>query len=152
MKDSLRISLFFLCMLGFPLMAQAQVVTQQSPFSGSSSNVYSAPAGNVEPLRTQGNLSANPQASGYQGLPNQPYPQQNNPFYDGSTPGGMVSDTIDWIVALPSNLMDRVSEYLDTRFFPSKPATSGVQGTQPANSNPAPTPLPPANAYTPGGR
>ena len=152
MKYSLRLSLFFLCMLGFPLLAQAQTVTQQSPFSGTSSNVYSAPAGNVEPLRPQGNVSANQQGPGYQGLPNHPYPQQNNPFYDGSTPGGMVSDTIDWIVAFPSNLMDRVSEYLDTRFFPSTPATSGVQGAQPGNSNPAPAPLPPANAYKPGGR
>ncbi len=152
MKKSLRLSGFLLCVISLPIVVQAQSVTQQAPFSGQSGNAYSVPAGNVDQSRMPGNVVANPQASGNQGAPQYQYSQHNNPFYDGSTPGGMVSDTIDWIVGLPSNFMDRVSEYLDTRFFPQKPATSGSPATQSGNSGQAQNPLPPASAYNPGGK
>ncbi len=147
MKNSLRLSGFLLCMISLPLMVQAQTVTQQAPFSGQSGNTYSVPTGNVDQSMNAGKVVANPQ-----GLPQYQYPQHNNPFYDGSTPGGMVSDTIDWMVGLPSNLMDRFSEYLDTRFFPQKPATSGAPVTQSGSSSQNQAPLPPANAYDPGGK
>ncbi len=152
MKYSLTLLGLALSILYLTIMAPAQIVSQQSPYANPSSGAYQAPAANTNLTGPQGTGNATAAGSGNQNWPQYQYPQHNNPFYDGGTPGGMVSDTIDWLVALPSNLMDRFSEFMDTRFFPQKPATSGAQGSQSGAANQPPAPLPPANAYDPNGR
>ena len=147
MKSSVKLLGVVAILVCVPLLVQAQTVTQQGPVAPGS-----APTAPVA-----GAPYAQPQGAGYpnngaQHWAQHQYPQQNNPYYDGGTPGGMVADTIDWFVALPSNLMDRFSELMDTRVFPQKPATSGQGASQPAPQAGQPQQLPPASAYSPGAR
>ncbi|MCX5872704.1 MAG: hypothetical protein NTY51_05645 [Deltaproteobacteria bacterium] len=88
--------------------------------------------------------------------PNYPYPQHHNPYYDGGSPGNMVSGAIDWALSFPSSVWDRLSEFLDYNVFPRSPATHGggpqVQSIAPQNSGQQPQNLPPAKSYNPGDR
>ena len=91
------------------------------------------------------------------GWPNYTYPEYNNPYYDGSSPGNMVSGAIDWALSFPSSVWDQFSGYLDSKLFPRSPATYGgkspqAQSVAPHNPDLEPPNLPPANSYTPGGR
>lgn len=155
MKNSLSLVGLAVFITFLPIMVQAQAVTQQAPFPVNPSVSSQGIRGHLEPGPVQGNLgemSGNSHNPGAQHWPQYQYPQHNNPFYDGGTPGGMVSETIDWIMALPSNLMDRFSEFMDTRVFPQKPATSGASTPQSGNSNSPAAQLPPASAYNPSGK
>lgn len=152
MRNSLKTFVLVLCALSLATMVQAQSVSQQAPHVGPSGSAFQLPPQNVDPGRLQNNVGANPPVSAAQSWPQYQYPQHNNPFYDGGTPGGMVSDTIDWLMALPSGLMDRFGEFVDTRFFPQKPATSGAPESPGSSPNQTQAPLPPANAYNPSGR
>jgi hypothetical protein len=91
--------------------------------------------------------------------PHYPYSQYHNPYYQGMSPRDAISGTIDWVFALPSHLMDRVSGFMDGNFFPQVPATQGAGTNQlDANQNrqvPQLAPIPdqappPASPYTPG--
>jgi len=78
--------------------------------------------------------------------PQYPYPQYHNPYYtgNGTTARDMLTHTMDWLFSLPLNLADRVSDFVDNRFFPQTPATHGGQpqsqiqgaGTSAGNSVP----------------
>jgi hypothetical protein len=61
--------------------------------------------------------------------PQYPYPRYHNPYYssNGMTPRNMLSNTMEWLINLPSNFADRVSNFVDNRFFPRTPATHGGQ-------------------------
>lgn len=153
MKRSLSMICLVVCVLCAPSILLGQTVTQQAPLSGGPATFNPNASPTLPPATPQGALAPTnsaPQGAASANWPQYHYSQHNNPFYDGGTPGGMVSDTIDWFMALPSNLMDRMSEFVDTRFFPQKPATSGGASPGTANSAPAPVTLPPATAYTPG--
>ncbi|MGC8658469.1 MAG: hypothetical protein ACP5U1_05285, partial [Desulfomonilaceae bacterium] len=68
-------------------------------------------------------VSPQPQSAGNtNGWPSYPYPPYRNPYYDGGTPGNVLSGVIDWMLEFPSSAWDRFSEYLDSKFFPSSPA------------------------------
>ncbi|MGA8830847.1 MAG: hypothetical protein WB554_04515 [Desulfomonilaceae bacterium] len=91
------------------------------------------------------------------GWPNYAYPEYNNPYYDGSSPGKMVSGAIDWALSFPSSVWDQFSGYLDSKLFPTSPATYGGKSPQvlpvaPQNPVRESPNLPPANSYTPDGR
>jgi hypothetical protein len=91
--------------------------------------------------------------------PTYPYPPYHNPYYTGRSAGNVLSGLIDWIVGLPTNAMNRFSNFMDDKVFPTAPATHG--GSQAQNSDKpnaqqavpenAP-PLPPAGAYKPKSR
>jgi hypothetical protein len=101
-----------------------------------------------------------PQAQGYSGAsqpghPQYPYPPYHNPYFGGYSARNFVSNTIDWLITLPSNVLDRFSNYLDGTIFPRAPATHG-QSVQPDTSvphqsrhTPSTEPLPPASVYNP---
>jgi len=87
------------------------------------------------------------------GWPMYPYPDYHNPFYNGTSPRDLVSGTVDWIVGLPSTMMDSLSNLLDRKVFPQAPATHGANSP---NSNAVkplyvkpetPVTLPPATPY-----
>ena len=60
--------------------------------------------------------------------PYYPYPPYHNPYYNQRMNARQaLSGTIDWFFALPSNLMDRVSGFLDGRIFPQMPASQGAR-------------------------
>lgn len=102
-----------------------------------------------------------PQAQGYSNgnqpdYPQYPYPPYRNPYFEGYSARNFVSNAIDWIVTLPSNVFDHFSNYLDGTIFPRAPATHG-RSAQPASSAPSQPrpipsnePLPPASVYNPG--
>ena len=154
MKKLLTLNWLALVITILPLTIQAQTVIHQAPIP----HGQTVPATDLrqqQPFGVSGNASdlrTSNQSPGAIQWPQGGYTQQNNPYYDGSSPGGMVSDTVDWIMALPSNLFDRFSEFMDTRVFPNKPATSGPGVPQNVNDASAQTPLPPASAYNPSGR
>ena len=88
--------------------------------------------------------------------PNYPYPQYNNPYYDGGSPGNMVSGAIDWALSFPASAWDKLSEFLDSKVFPRAAATYGgapqVQTVAPGAAAQQPQSLPQANSYNPNGR
>jgi hypothetical protein len=102
-----------------------------------------------------------PQAQGYSngsqpGYPQYPYPPYHNPYFGGYSARNFVSNAIDWIITLPSNVFDRFSNYLDGTIFPRAPATHGKSSVQPGTSAPSrprrmpsDEPLPPASVYSP---
>ncbi|MGO8881554.1 MAG: hypothetical protein ACLQMS_18905 [Desulfomonilaceae bacterium] len=135
----------------------ASGIGSQAPQQGDSPNAVNhtpiAPqtgSGSGQPLQPQSQSSA-------PGWPNYAYPEYNNPYYDGSSPGKMVSGAIDWALSFPSSVWDQFSGYLDSKLFPRSPATYGgkspqVQPVAPQNPVGEPPNLPPANSYTPNGR
>ncbi len=58
-------------------------------------------------------------------MPCYPYPKYHNPYYDGAPPGSVISDVIQWLMDLPSGAMEKLSDLVDSRLFPAKPATDG---------------------------
>lgn len=72
--------------------------------------------------------------------PYYPYPQYHNPYYDERImrPRDALSGTIDWLLTLPSNVMDRVSNFLDGTVFPQAPATRGARPDSQPLSSPQP--------------
>ena len=104
----------------------------------------------VQPLQPQSQSSA-------PGWPNYAYPEYNNPYYDGSSPGKMVSGAIDWALSFPSSVWDQFSGYLDSKLFPKVAGhvwgqISSGSACSSAESGREPPNLPPANSYTPDGR
>ncbi|HMK36278.1 MAG TPA: hypothetical protein VK463_14485 [Desulfomonilaceae bacterium] len=91
-------------------------------------------------------------SSAQEGYPQYPYPPYHNPYYgEGITPRDLFSNTLDWLFGLPSNIAERVSNFVDSKFFPQAPATQGgppqshIQGTPPSPDNTvAPQSVPPA--------
>ncbi len=85
------------------------------------------------------------------GWPNYPYPPYHNPYYDGGTPGNLLSGAIDWVLEFPSSAWDRFSEFLDSKLFPNSAATYGgkpnVEPTKPQSVEKQPQNLPAANSY-----
>ncbi|MBM4327739.1 MAG: hypothetical protein FJ118_11315 [Deltaproteobacteria bacterium] len=88
--------------------------------------------------------------------PNYPYPRHHNPYYDELNPRIAISNALEWLIALPSNFMDRVSNFIDGQLFPEAPATSGGAGDasapafQPPPGYDSSAPLPPAKPYPSG--
>jgi len=90
--------------------------------------------------------------------PYYPYPPYHNPYYEQRmSPRDAITGTIDWLLALPSTLMDRMGNFLDGRVFPQAPAAQGVRpsaqdspGAQPIAG--APSGLPEAGATAPAPR
>ena len=129
----------------------AQGAGPSGPASGYSVGVGSQPPNGNQPQPLQPQSDANSP-----GWPNYAYPQYNNPYYDGGSPGNMVSGAIDWALGFPSSVWDRFSEYLDKNLFPRSPATYGgnpqVQSVAPQADSQLPQNLPPANSYKPDSR
>lgn len=91
------------------------------------------------------------------GWPNYPYPPYHNPYYQGVSPRDMFSGTLDWLLAFPSTVMERVSGFMDRSFFPPSPAAQGGASQLPSSSSPQPQmshgpepSLPPAGPSVPG--
>jgi hypothetical protein len=80
------------------------------------------------------------------GYPQYPYPPYRNPYYDGTPSGNFASKTVDWLLSFPSNLFNRVSDYLDGTFFPQAPATQGRGPAGPTDPGSGTHP-PPASPY-----
>jgi hypothetical protein len=77
--------------------------------------------------------------------PYYPYPPYHNPYYEQRMSArDAFSGTIDWLLAFPSSVMDRIGNFLDGRVFPQAPA---AQGTVPA-VNHTPGAPPDAGAQT----
>lgn len=94
---------------------------------------------------------AAPSAGAAQDGPTYPYPPYHNPYYDGTSARNFVNGSIEWLFGLPGQAIDTVSNFIDNRFFPQQPATSGGF-PQPVPAPPVPanqTPLPPASTYVP---
>ncbi len=78
------------------------------------------------------------------GVPHYPYPPYPNPFYEQSPQQKPLADGVKWLRGLPSHVADRFSSFIDTTFFPNKPATHGgassaePQAAPPAQSLPKP--------------
>lgn len=86
--------------------------------------------------------------------PAYPYPPYHNPYYTGRSAGNVLSGLIDWIVGLPTNVMNRFSNFMDDKVFPTAPATDGGSPAPKSNGSNAQQavpenapPLPPAGAY-----
>ncbi|MEI6135396.1 MAG: hypothetical protein WCP72_10515 [Desulfomonile sp.] len=124
------------------------------------------PQGTLPDLGNQASGTPNPgvgleaqrhqQAENAQSWPNYPYSHYNNPYYDGGSPGNLISGVIDWALAFPLSTWNRLSEFLDTNLFPRSPATYGgkptVQQVAPNKKSQDSPELPSASPYNPGGR
>ena len=96
-----------------------------APSPGSNPGYYGPPAA------PQQYGQASPQAGADTGqgqYPQYPYPKYHNPYYDGISPRAVVTDTLEWFFTLPSNIMNRFSNFIDSTVYPQAPATHG--GTQ----------------------
>ncbi len=88
-----------------------------------------------------------------------PYPPYHNPYYNGASAGEFLSGTVDWLFGLPSSLIDRVANFMDSSFFPQAPATHGGPTQSQVQRGPSfqddrgpGQPLPPATVYQEGSR
>lgn len=62
--------------------------------------------------------------------PYYPYPPYHNPYYEQRmSPRDALTGTIDWLLALPSSVMDRIGNFLDGRVFPQAPAAQGARSS-----------------------
>lgn len=93
---------------------------------------YPAPPGQSAPAGSYPQYGPNdqPQAPGYADTaqapyPTYPYPAYHNPYYTGTSPKDLLANTIEWVFSFPANVMDRVSNFMDSHVFPRVPATSG---------------------------
>jgi hypothetical protein len=128
--------------------------------SGAQQPSFTPGPGSISPAAaTTPNAVGAPQSEQSQNsavYPNYPYPQYNNPYYDGGSPGNMVSGAIDWALSFPSSAWDRLSEFLDNKVFPRAAATYGgapqVQTVAPGAAAQQPQSLPQANSYNPDSR
>lgn len=137
-------------------LPQVQGTTQTPSYNGTNQG-YNGPHDQQGGYPVQ-NQSLNP-GTDATGWPNYPYPQYHNPYYGGVSTRDMVSGTIEWLVTLPSTVMDRFSGFMDRNFFPQSPATQGADSQKQAPTSPG-TPagggtaesLPPASVYSPTGK
>jgi hypothetical protein len=74
--------------------------------------------------------------------PNYPYPKYLNPYYENAPSRNFLTDAVDWFMAVPSNLMGNVCDFLDRRVFPKVPATHGGGQSEKQPESPSVTPLP----------
>jgi hypothetical protein len=134
----------------------AQGMTPNSPYSGTGQG-YNRPQDQQGgyPVQSQP-LNPGTDAAGW---PNYPYPQYHNPYYGGVPTRDLVSGTIEWLVTLPSTVMDRFSGFMDRSFFPQSPATQGGDSQKQTPTSPgtqanpgAVGSLPPASVYAPSGQ
>jgi hypothetical protein len=58
-------------------------------------------------------------------FPRYPYPAHPNPYYEGAENRNVLSEGIGWLKGASTTLVDRVSNFVDMKFFPAKPATHG---------------------------
>lgn len=146
---------------GGPTPAGAQQQTRPPVYQGvpAQGQAYQGfPQGN--PGSPPSGALQNRSGQGYQGadepgLPQYPYPAYPNPFFDGTSARNFLAGTMDWLITLPSNLLDRFSNYVDGTVFPQAPATHGQGPNVSAPQPPTPgslEPLPPASPYRRGGR
>jgi hypothetical protein len=163
-KSIFTVGLLVLCVVSLadgwqnqPAATGPGVTTAQPPrppappyFGGQQS--YGQPYPPITPYSDRGGAAH--QAVGAQDAPTYPYPPYHNPYYDGTSARNFVNGTIEWVFGLPSMALDGVANFLDNKFFPQQPATSG--GTpEPAPAPRVPAtqaPLPPASTYTPPAR
>ncbi len=131
-----------------PQMAQAQA-SQPSPTEQPTAQGWPATLPARQPY-----AGPDYQSPMQPGLPQYPYPQHHNPFFEGM-PRNFFSGAMDWLLSLPQTLLDRASNYVDGTFFPQAPATHG-QAPQSGNATDARAedaarrePLPPAQRYVP---
>ncbi len=59
------------------------------------------------------------------GWPHYPYPQYHNPYYEGPPNKNLLTHAVDWVLAVPSNAIEHLCDFLDRRVFPKIPATHG---------------------------
>ena len=132
------------------LIAVSWAHAQQSTFSGPGTSVPPALPGSSYSLSQQPDISSRPSvpkppaASLPQpiqgevvtqdlGIPHYPYPPYPNPFYQGASQQDPLAEGVQWLRGLPSNVVHRVSAFIDTNLFPKKAATHG--GASPAPSS-----------------
>jgi len=142
-------SLFGVCLLVLATASGAQGQYGQAPIptrdaavtpqqGGPTASPYSGfPQGYGNADSAPGGYQTQP-APGYSDMnspdwPSYPYPRYHNPYYEGAAARDFASGTLDWVMSLPSNVFDRVSNFLDGHVFPQAPATHGSSSqAQPA--------------------
>jgi hypothetical protein len=93
--------------IGAPVQGESQIAPQGiHPDPNQQSTGHYQP-----PQRPQG-------ANSQDGWPNYPYPQYLNPYYEDAPTRNFLTDAVDWVVAVPSNLMGNFFDFLDRRVFP----------------------------------
>lgn len=105
---------------GMPTQVGPQVGVQ-----GVSPNVNRPPLGYQPPVVQPPAVQPQETANTQDGWPTYPYPQYHNPYYEGAAARNLLTEAVDWIVAVPSNVVGKVCDFLDTRVFPNVPATHG---------------------------
>ncbi|MFH0821966.1 MAG: hypothetical protein V2B18_04395 [Pseudomonadota bacterium] len=83
------------------------------------------PSGRTDVPTTQGR-TINPQY---------PYPPYHNPYYEGPSPGRSITNALEWVLGIPTAIVDRVADMVDAKFFPKIPA---AHGGKPNPESPAP--------------
>lgn len=159
-KSILGVSLLTLALVSLSEAQQSQFPVQ-APRPAVGNQGYPAPVSQY-PATPGGYVNPNrpPVPNQWQGAPqtaqpnpgqwpHYPYPQYHNPYYQGVSPRAAISGTIDWVFALPSNLMDRFSSFVDGNFFPQVPATQGALPQFPTQGQQAPQVVPGANQVPP---
>jgi hypothetical protein len=58
-------------------------------------------------------------------FPRYPYPPFPNPYYDATMNRNVLNEGVDWLWTVSSQVAGRVSNFVDTGLFPSRPATHG---------------------------
>jgi hypothetical protein len=140
------------------LIATSWVQAQQGPFSPPAPSAQPTLSGTdyTPPVQHRLSLPASPTrppAAPYTqsipgevvqepGVPHYPYPPYPNPFYDGSARPNPLSEGVDWLRDLPSNVAHRFSTFVDTTLFPKKAATHGGPPSGPPAAPPAAQPQP----------
>jgi hypothetical protein len=73
-------------------------------------------------------------------FPRYPYPPFPNPYFEGASNRNVLSEGIDWIWGASTSVAGRVSNFVDARLFPAKPATQGAGVSQDPASAAVPAP------------
>lgn len=128
-----------------PRRVEAPAPSQVGPQRG---NAFDSSRSSVYP-EERGRMYSAPTRPDF---PQYPYPRYHNPYFDGADAKNFFSNVFDWVFRLPSNLVNRFSDYVDTTFFPPTPATHGrsVQPARPSQRRPGS--LPPAARFEPTAR
>lgn len=81
----------------------------------------------------QGKLSSRPSEQNPNptdpAYPRYPYPPYRNPFYTEVSPKKIVAGAVDWILNLPTYVVNGVSSAVTVERFPAAPATHGANET-----------------------
>ena len=118
MKNSLNVVIRGLVVILMNSVVQAQTVTQQAPVPVGPGVFAPGPGQFQDPINVPGNpgqTRSGSQTPGAQHWPQYQYPQHNNPYYDGGTPGAMVSDTVDWahIMVVSEHIQYRLPVFVE---------------------------------------